>query len=87
MAWRTASAVARHQSRGSCSAQPGRGLANGACSSFADARILPFSSTMIARVPPVPTSTPRVGISPPIFAPSELNIALKCGPELTIECP
>ena len=33
---RTASAVARHQSRGSCSAQPVWGDAHGACSAVAD---------------------------------------------------
>ena len=56
---RTASPVARHQSRGSCSAQPGRGDANAACSEVADPRMRPRSSSRSARVPPVPTSMPR----------------------------
>ena len=64
-AWRTlriASVAARHQSRGSCSAQPGCGLAKLACSSVPDARTVPCSSRMTARVPLVPTSMPRIGM-------------------------
>ena len=67
-ALRTASAAARHQSRGSCSAQPGCGLAKLACSSVPEARTAPWSSTMTARVPLVPTSMPRIGIQPPSYA-------------------
>src|SRR5215831_4914884 len=54
-----ASCAARHQSSGSCSAQPGCDVRNGACSLEAPLISLPFSSTTTARVPPVPTSMPR----------------------------
>lgn len=66
-ALRTAMAAARHQSRGSCSAQPGCGLAKLACSSVPEARTAPSSSRMTARVPLVPTSMPRMGIWPPSY--------------------
>jgi hypothetical protein len=66
-ALRTARAAARHQSRGSCSAQPGCGLAKLACSSVPEARTAPCSSRIAARVPLVPTSIPRIGISPPVY--------------------
>src|SRR6516164_666932 len=59
--------AARHQSRGSCSAQPGSGLANGSCSAVPEERMRPLSSTRIARVPPVPTSMPRKWIHAPFF--------------------
>ena len=55
---RTAAPLARHQSRGSCSAQPVRGDANGTCSSVAEPAMRPVASMMMARVPPVPTSMP-----------------------------
>ena len=64
-AFRTATPLARHQSRGSCSAQPGLGLANAACSSDPDAITFPCSSITSARVPLVPTSMPRNLMSPP----------------------
>lgn len=67
-ALRTARAAARHQSRGSCSAQPGTGLAKLACSSVPEASTAPCSSRMRARVPLVPTSMPRIGIRPPSYA-------------------
>jgi hypothetical protein len=60
-------AAARHQSRGSCSAQPGSGLAKLACSSVPEARTTPCSSRMTARVPLVPTSMPRIGMGPPSY--------------------
>src|SRR5829696_1417440 len=56
---RTASPVARHQSAGSCSAQPGRGVAKAACSVVAEPTIRPDGSITSARVPLVPTSIPR----------------------------
>lgn len=64
-ALRTAMAAARHQSCGSCSAQPGSALAKLACSSVPEARTAPCSSRMTARVPLVPTSMPRMGMGPP----------------------
>ena len=56
---RTASPVARHQSSGSCSAQPGRGDAKAMCSAVAEPTSRPPASMTSARVPPVPTSMPR----------------------------
>ena len=56
---RMAFCAARHQSSGSCSAQPGCGVRNGSCSAEAEPTSCPFSSTSTARVPPVPTSIPR----------------------------
>src|SRR6266403_6121526 len=55
----TATQVARHQSRGSCSAQPNSGDAISACSAVAAPSTRPASSSSTARVPPVPTSIPK----------------------------
>src|SRR5216684_5208827 len=55
----TATQVARHQSLGSCSAQPNSGDAISACSAVAAPSTRPASSTSTARVPPVPTSIPK----------------------------
>jgi hypothetical protein len=49
-----AMSAARHQSSGSCSAQPGCGVRKGACSSDAELTTRPCSSTSTARVPLVP---------------------------------
>src|SRR6516162_275289 len=54
---RTAAVVARHQSSGSCSTQPGRGVRNG-CGDEDDPRMVPSRSTAITFVPDVPTSIP-----------------------------
>ncbi len=54
-----ATQAARHQSRGSCSAQPNCGDTIGACSAVAEPNTRPASSSSTARVPPVPTSIPR----------------------------
>src|SRR5713226_7026217 len=51
--------AARHQSRGSCSAQPNSGDAISACSAVAAPSTRPASSSSTARVPPVPTSIPK----------------------------
>ena len=56
---RMASQVARHQSRGSCSAHPVSGEAKGACSAVREATTVPCPSMSTARVPPVPTSIPN----------------------------
>ena len=53
---------ARHQSAGCCSAQPVRGESNAACASVAVAVTDPSSSTITARDPPVPTSSPSTAI-------------------------
>jgi hypothetical protein len=58
-----ASSDARHQSSGSCSAQPVRGERNGACSLVSDPRSVPSSFRISAREPPVPTSMPRTGMA------------------------
>ena len=54
-----ASWAARHQSSGSCSAQPMCSEWMGAWSAAWEARTLPVRSMRMARVPPVPTSIPR----------------------------
>ena len=73
MASRMASCAARHQSSGSCSAQPGCGVRKGAWSLAALEITLPLASTMTARVPPVPTSIPRNHIT---FTPSCKSVFL-----------
>src|SRR5262245_26703703 len=62
IALRTAIPAARHQSSGCCSAQPIFSETNASCSSVAEARMMPVSSTTTVRVPPVPTSMPRTHI-------------------------
>ena len=54
-----ASCAARHQSSGSCSAQPMCSEWTGAWSAEWEARTWPARSMRTARVPPVPTSMPR----------------------------
>src|SRR5258708_15004235 len=56
---RIAEQAARHQSSGSCSAQPTLEDDIGACSAVAAPSTRPASSSSTARVPPVPTSIPR----------------------------
>src|SRR5262249_12662425 len=56
----SARCAACHQSSGSCSAQPGRGVESGYPSS-ARASTLPRSSIAIALTPVVPTSMPTIG--------------------------
>ena len=53
----SAASLARHQSSGSCSAQPGAGVASG-YSRSARATTSPFGETAIALTPVVPTSRP-----------------------------
>jgi hydroxypyruvate isomerase len=62
IAARMTSWLARHQSSGSCSAQPIRGDANGACGWVASASSPPSSAMRSARLPVVPTSSPSRGI-------------------------
>src|SRR5215469_3065491 len=63
MTERTASTVARHQSSGSCSAQPGLSILIGLCSPVAAPITWPSGRMITARVPVVPTSIPmRYGI-------------------------
>ena len=59
---RMACCAARHQSAGSCSAQPSDVARKGACSLAAEATTLPFASTNTARVPPVPISIPKKNV-------------------------
>src|SRR6185295_18827560 len=59
---RTTVIVACHQSSGSCSAHPVRVETKGTCSAVAEATTLPSGSITTARVPPVPTSMPKVFI-------------------------
>src|SRR5713101_8932707 len=56
---RIAEQAARHQSRGSCSAQPTLDDDIRACSAVAAPSTRPVSSSSTARVPLVPTSIPR----------------------------
>src|SRR5216684_5194768 len=56
---RIAEQATRHQSSGSCSAQPTLGDDIGACSAVAALSTRPVSSSSTARVPLVPTSIPR----------------------------
>src|SRR5437764_933594 len=58
---RTVAALARHQSSGSCSAQPGRGVLSG-YSAAADPRVRPSSSMTRVLVPDVPISMPSSGM-------------------------
>src|SRR5579864_1787397 len=65
----------RHQSCGSCSAQPMCGELIAACSHVAELSTRPVWSSKTARVPPVPTSMPRSFIAMKSAAPPRVGWA------------